>query len=57
MTNDPKDPKTTDYHPDVPDEEITNENTTSSAEDVAEREKRIQERIAELRKRDPFIYR
>ena len=56
MTNESKEPKPQGYHPDVPDKEITNEQD-ASVDETAEREKRIQERIAELRKRDPFIYR
>ena len=43
--------------PDRSDKADSDSETKSEQEKLAEREKKIQERLEELRKRDPFIYR
>ena len=43
--------------PDTSDKTDTKSQTESEQQKLAERERKIQERLEELRKRDPFIYR
>ena len=43
--------------PDRSDKTDSDSHTKSEQQKLSEREKKIQERLEELRKRDPFIYR
>lgn len=43
--------------PETSDKADTNSQTDSEQQKLAEREKKIQQKLEELRKRDPFIYR